>query len=447
MSKKINKDFLIIFFRLSIPVIISEVVLLIANNASTAMLGTLSEKAISGFSVSNQAFDIYSMVILGLTGGFHVYIAQLYGNHDREKYNQVLRMGMKLAFLVGFLCNAAFFLFADPFSRLFLSDPQTLDYAIPYLRIFSLTFIPYAVNLMMSGSYTIIGKAKVTLCAGALNCTVNLLFCALFVYGFGPFPALGSNGAALALVIARLAETVFLVLVMNRPSSNFRFTQKFNSLKKEDVLRVLKTSAPLVLNESLYAFAFFIVFMNYSYAGEKFLACIPVVTMVTKLVFVPATGAGSVIGVLVGGQLGQGNLEQAKENTNKILKLCYIIVFTGCIVVALFSLLIPMLFSLSGEIYWMAVKMLLVKAACTAMGGGVTSVFYNTLRVGGDTISVFFLDGFFSACGPMMASLLFSRVLHTPFLALYFAVEFCNVIKAGLGMYFLKKGKWLRQLA
>ncbi|WP_448909758.1 MATE family efflux transporter [Holdemania massiliensis] len=447
MSKKLDKEFLKIFFRLSIPVIISEVVLLIANNASTAMLGTLSEKAISGFSVSNQAFDIYSMVILGLTGGFHVYIAQYYGSQNQEKYNQVLRYGLKLALAVGFFCTAAFLFFADPFSRLFLKDPETLAYAIPYLRIFSLTFIPYAVNLVVSGAYSIIGKARITLYAGALNCGVNLLFCYLLVYGVGFFPQMGSEGAALSLVIARLAETVFLYFVVNRKNSEFRFRLKYPPLKENELMRILRTSAPLIMNECLFAFAFMIVFMNYSYVGEQYLACIPVVTLITKLVFVPSTGAGSVIGVMVGGQLGRGRLEEARENMQKIRKTCYLIIILGCTLIALCSPWIPKLFSLQGDVYEMAVKMLLVKAFCSALGGGITMVFYNTLRIGGDTRSVFFLDGFFSCCFPMLLSLLFSRVLPVSFLGLYFAVEFCNVIKSLLGSFFVKKEKWLQQLS
>ena len=447
MSKKIDRRFLKIFFRLSIPVIISEVVLLVANNVSTAMLGTLSEKAISGFSVSNQAFDIYSMVILGLTGAFHVYIAQYYGNHNQEKYNQVLRYGLKLAFVVGLAFNVAFFVFADPFSHLFLKDGETLSYAIPYLRMFSLTFIPYAVNLVVSGTYSIIGQAKISLAAGALNCGVNLIFCYLLIYGVGFFPAMGSDGAALALVIARLAESLFLYWVVNHPESEFRFNIKVPRLQGDELIRILKTAAPLIMNECLFAFAFMIVFMNYSYSGEQFLACIPVVTMVTKLVFVPSTGASSVIGVLVGGELGQGNLDEARENMQKTRLTCFTIIVLGCVLIALGSPFIPRFFSLQGEVYEMAVKMLWVKAACSAMGGGITMVFYNTLRIGGDTRSVFFLDGFFSCCFPMVFSILFSRIIPMPFLFLYFSVEFCNVIKSGLGMIFVRKEKWLRQLS
>ena len=119
----------------------------------------------------------------------------------------------------------------------------------------------------------------------------------------------------------------------------------------------------------------------------------------------------------------------------------------GSALIAACSGIIPHFFSLKGDIYDMAVKMLVVKALCSACGGGITMVFYNTLRVGGDTKSVFFLDGFFSLCCPMMISLLFSRVFKVDFIVLYFAVEFCSVLKSCLGMYFVKKEKWLNRLS
>lgn len=446
MPKKLDIPFIKIFFRLSFPVIISELVLLVGNNVSMALLGTLSEKALSAFSVANEAFNIYSMVILGLTGGFHVFIAQYYGSSNQEKYNQVLRVGLKLAFYVGLVFNAALFLFAQPFSKVFLSDAETLQYAVPYLRIFSLTFIPYAVNLVASGSYSMIGKAKVALYGGTLNCVTNILFCYLLIYGGGFFPQMGIEGAAMALVIARLAESALLFIIMNLPKSTFKFSIHYPRLTKPELFRVLKTSAPLILNEVLFSIAFMFVFLNYSYAGEKYLACIPVVTTVTNLVFVPARRTAAAVGVLIGGNLGKGDMEEAKKNAQKILFLCLLIIDLGCVLIALASPLIPKIFSLQGEVYQMAVSMLLIKAGCSLLGG-ITMVFYNTLRVGGDTRSVFLLDGVFSCCGPLLASFLFSRIFCVPFLVLYFAVEFMNVIKTLLGYYFFKKERWLHRLS
>lgn len=446
MEEKIEINFVKLFFRLSLPVILSELILLLANNVSMAMLGSLSEKAIGGFSVANEAFNIYSMLILGLVGGIHVYIAQFYGSSNREKYNQVLRFGIKMAFGAGLIFNVALFVFAEPFTKLFVSDAETISYAIPYIRIFSLTFIPYAVNLVCSGSYSIIGKAKVALMSGGLNCLMNLGFCWLLIYGKLFFPKMGIEGAAVALLIARLAESAFLFYVMNRQDSIFRLTQAFPSIHAKDQKRILGTSLPLIFNEALFSIAFMFIFLNYSYTGEKFLPCVTIVTMVCKLVFVPATGSSAAIGVLVGGKLGSNKLDEAKVNATKIIRMCLSIVIMGCFVIAILSPIIPHFFSLEGELYDMAVKMLLVKAGCSLLGG-ITMVFYNILRVGGDTKSVFILDGCFSCCGPLVMSVLFSRVFHAPFLWLFFAVEFMNVIKTCLGFYFFKRGKWIAKLS
>ena len=100
------------YFKLGWPIMLSQLIVIIVNNFSVSLMGSLSSKAISGYTFANESFSIFSMISLGLTGGFHIYISQYYGAGNREKYNQVLRYGMKLCLSVSSLFALSFFLFA-----------------------------------------------------------------------------------------------------------------------------------------------------------------------------------------------------------------------------------------------------------------------------------------------------------------------------------------------
>ena len=447
LKTKLNKEFIEKFFKLSWPLILSQLIVLLVNNFSIAMMGTLSDKAISGYSVASEAFSIYSMVILGLTGGFHVYIAQYYGDKNKPKYNETFRFCLVLCFITGLLFTGYLMIFTEQFVNIFIKEEaEIIHYAVSYLRIFALTFVPYAMNLLFSGSYSIIGRGHITMLAGTINCILNLVFCYLLIFGNLGFPTLGIQGAAWALVIARTGEMIFLLIIINLPQSDFKLTTKYEKLTGEEKTNIIKTSMPLIFNEILFSIALMFVFINYGLVGEQYFGCLSIVNNVTHLIFVLWSGASTVIGVMIGGELGANRIENAKVNAAKIIKTCIYMHAICCVGIAIFSPFIPRFFSLEGAMYDMAVKMLWVKASVAWLGTS-TMTFYNTLRIGGDTKSVFILDGVFTCCGPFLMSMIFARVFQVSFLTLYIVVESMNVFKALLGFYFLQKEKWIHKLS
>lgn len=138
-----SKGFVKTYFRLTLPAIIAQLVVFVVDNLNVAILGSLSEKAISGYTIANQSYDIFVMLALGLSGGFHVYISQLYGNNDKEKCNRVLRLGLKICTAVGFIYSLSMFLFAKPFINIFIQDPERVAYGVRYLRIYAFSLLFY----------------------------------------------------------------------------------------------------------------------------------------------------------------------------------------------------------------------------------------------------------------------------------------------------------------
>lgn len=446
MKFKLDKNFVHQYFRIGFPMILSQLVVYLVNNLSVVMMGTISSQAISGYTCANESFSIFSMLVLGLTGGFHVYISQYYGDDNREKYNQVLRLGMKFVFVLSVAAVLFFSIFSEQFIRIFVqNDQEIIDYGVQYLRIFCWTFIPYAMNTLWSGVYQLTGRAQVTMIAGALDCLLNTLFCYILLYGKFGLPQMGIQGAALALLVARSGESLYLYWRINGKDSEFTFKEKYPPLDVKLIYNILKTSAPLIANETLFSVAYMFITKNYSYASSSLLACYTTVNNAQQLVFVITQGTSAVIGVLIGGKLGAGRLEEAKENGDKILQLTFILYALFGVVLFLLAPILPGFYSLQGELAQTATQMFRIKAFIGF--GGMSMCFYNTLRIGGDTMGVFLLDGIYSCVGPLVVSYVFSHMLFINFVVLYAAIEFMQVVKCCLGYYLYRRGKWIRKLS
>ena len=77
---------------------------------------------------------------------------------------------------------------------------------------------------------------------------------------------------------------------------------------------------------------------------------------------------------------------------------------------------------------------------------GYSETVYYVLRAGGDTKSVFLIDGFFMICGPLLMSYLFTRVFNVDTYMLFAIVEGVYVLKIFVATYFYHKETWLKNL-
>lgn len=441
-----SKGFFKTYLRLALPAIIAQLVVFVVDNLNVAILGSLSEKAISGYTIANQSYDIYVMLALGLSGGFHVYISQLYGSPDRKKCSQVLQLGLTACTVVGLIYSLIMFFMAEPFIRIFIQDTERVMYGVRYLRIFAFSLMLYGVNLMLSGAYTIVGKAIVSMYSGTINCVVSLVCSYTLVYGKFGIPAMDVEGAALAILIGRLAEFVFLLVKMLNKDSEFKLFSTGEKLESDVLLRVLKTAGPLVINETCYAFAFFMIVRNLSHLDEQYISCYTVTNNCNKLFFVISYGLSPAVGRLIGRNLGLGRFEDAKRGGDDILWMNFYVHVVFGVLLALLSGSIPGFFSLEGDVAAVCTKMLISKALL-GLFAGYGNCFYNIFRIGGNSKQIFFVDGLFSIVCPMAVSFIVCFVFPLPFFWAYVCIDAMNIVKTAICYSLYRKGIWLNQLA
>jgi putative MATE family efflux protein len=435
-------DYLRKYFVYGWPIILSQAIIFIVNNYSASLTGALSAKAMSGYTIGQESYTVLTMLALGLTGGFHVYISQYYGAHDKQKYNQVLRLGMKLCLAVGLAYCALIFFLARPFARLYAQDEVIVGYAVDYLRVYCFTFPFYFINLLWSETYSFIGRGKITMVSGVLNCIVNIIANYLCCQVLD----LGIRGVALGSLCGRIAEFLFLYFTLNQKDSEFNLFVKYPAAAAGEMVEILKTSLPLVLNESIFSLAMMGIMMNYGYVSEEKLACLTVVNNISQLFFILNKGSGPAVGVMVGGELGKGDFAAAQENARLSLYTVVLTTFVGAVPLAQLAGQIPAYYHLEGELAALCTQM--IRANCViGTISSLTMTFYNILRMGGDTVAVFCQDGLFYLVVILPVSYIFSHLVPLPFFWLYVVVNGMNDVKALVGYYFYRKKKWLHKLS
>ena len=117
-----TKDFLSILFKLSLPVILQNVLHALVNLVDTIMVESLGDVALGAVGLGNQIYFIIYLIIFGVASGVSVFISQYWGNQDLKGIHKSIGIGLSILLPVTFA--AMLFVIAAPETVLSLFTSQ-----------------------------------------------------------------------------------------------------------------------------------------------------------------------------------------------------------------------------------------------------------------------------------------------------------------------------------
>ena len=238
--------------KLGIPVLITQVGIIIVSFADTMMVGAygLNELAASAF--VNSLFLIAVVMLLGFAGGVTPIIGALYGKGDHQEGGLMLRasllvnLGVAMVFIIVMGC----LYFLLPY---FGQDPELLDIAEEYYLIILPSLIPMAIfNCMQQSCNGLNDTATpmwIILGADVLNVLGNYLL----IFGKWGFPELGLAGAGWSTLAARTSTAIAILCVYSFSSGYKTYWQSLirGGSGNRRRLQVWKTSYPLMVQSGV----------------------------------------------------------------------------------------------------------------------------------------------------------------------------------------------------
>ena len=207
-----EKSFYKTLVALALPIALQDLIKFGLNLMDNVMVGAVSETALSGVSLANQPFFMFSMLCFGLAGGGAVLITQYYGKKDMATVRKVVSMTLSITIAFSVLIGAAVLLFPEFFMRIFTDKEELIPVGVEYLRIVGWTYFLYGISNTLVLVLRSVQVVKVTLLANAMAFVLNVFLNWVLIFGKLGMPALGVRGAAIATLTARFVEFLFLLV-------------------------------------------------------------------------------------------------------------------------------------------------------------------------------------------------------------------------------------------
>jgi putative MATE family efflux protein len=153
--------------------------------------------------VSWQIFLVVIVFISSLFTGMGVLVARFAGANQPERVNRTVYQAFltAVAMALGVMAPLGYF-FAPSLLELVNATPEVRAEALPYLRTMFVYSLGMLLFFMLGGALRSAGDARTPLRLGVAMTLLNVGLNVVLISGLGPFPALGTRGAALGTVIA-----------------------------------------------------------------------------------------------------------------------------------------------------------------------------------------------------------------------------------------------------
>jgi putative MATE family efflux protein len=449
-----DKAFYRRYIFLATPMIIQNAITNFVSFLDNIMVGQLGQEAISAVATVNQLNFVFSLAVFGAASAGSIYGAQYFGKGDHKGHMYTFRFKLYTTLLVTILGIMMFKVWGSQLISLFLTESKgaspelALSLGLKYLSIILVGLIPFAVNQAYATNIKETGQTVVPMVAGMVAVATNAILDYCLIFGFGPFPQLGVEGAAIATVIARYIEAAIVIIWAHTHADKNKYLAGAYlgfGIPRKIFNQILIKGAPLMLNEVLWAAGVSAVTQSYSVRGMNVLTALSISNTVGNLFNIVFIQLGACISIIVGQYLGAGELEEAKDADNKMIAFSVFCCTIMAVIMFAFGGLFPHIYNVEPEIRELATKFIAV-AALWMPFCSFSHCSYFTLRSGGKTLVTFLFDSVFTWV--VMAPLAFVLAHFTGLgiVWVYFFVQGTEIIKNIMGYFMVKSDVWLQQI-
>lgn len=434
-------------FILTLPIVIQNLIASMLNMADTLMIGKLGEKELAAVGMANQYFFFFSLMLFGINAGVSMFISQFWGKKDVLSIKKMTSIGIVLGTVVSFVFMMIAILIPDRIMGIFNSDTQVIALGGKYLAVVAFSYIFTAISFSFAFASRSIENSFLPMMTSIVALLINIVGNYILIFGKFEADAMGVEGAAWATVFARIVETIIMVAYIYRKKMSIKINLSNLLHIDGDFLKMsAKGILPILINEIVWGLGNVTYNIIYSRLGVSAAATIQITTTVLNLLMIVIFALGSSAMIVVGQEIGRGDIEKGKLYAKKLYKLALKVGFCVGVIVYLIAPSVVHFFNMSSEVLKSSEIILKINSVALMFRTYNFIMIVGILRGGGDARFGLILQGITMWFIGIPLVYLAAFVLKLP---IFYVVLFCTVeeiVKLVFVSIRFNSGKWIKDI-
>ena len=291
---------------MALPMVISMMVNSLYNIVDSFFIAKISEKAMTALSLVFPVQNLINAVMIGFGIGINAVISFYMGAQDQKRADQAATQGMLLGTIHGIAFMVLGIGVMRPFLNMFTENQEIVDLGVRYSRVVFLFAVALSWQLVFEKTFQAVGRMVSSMVCMMSGAIINIVLDPVLIFGLGPFPKMGIEGAALATGIGQTMATVFYLILYIVKPINVKYRGKYLKADLGLCKKLYSIGIPASLNlalPSLLISALNVILAGYA---EVYVFVLGVYYKLQTFLYLPANGIIQGMRPLLGYNYGAG---------------------------------------------------------------------------------------------------------------------------------------------
>lgn len=318
------------------PMILAMVLQNLYNTADTLVVGRfVGDIAMGAVGTSGSVTTVVLLLMTGATTGMSIIISQYIGAKDERNVRSTLMTGIYIVLGCAAVFGALGFAFARQLLQIIkVSDPQTLEFGVIYLRIIFAGTIATAMYNMGNAVSRALGDSVTPMIVLAITCVLNVGLNVLFVAAF----QMGVAGVGYATVLSTIISAVVCWVIIWQRFPIIRPDKASLRMNKRITVTLIRIGIPSALQSSTLSIGALLVqsmVNSFTTTALPVMAAYAAATKLEALISYPPGGITTGLQFFAGQNVGAGKFERVELGFRAALKIIIIYSVCSCIFLCL----------------------------------------------------------------------------------------------------------------
>lgn len=331
-----EKPVLQLILSMSLPMILSMMVNSLYNIIDSFFVAKISENAMTALSLVFPVQNLINAVTIGFGIGINAVIAFYLGAQDQAKADEAATQGLLLSALHGLILMVICIKIMPSFLADFTADQEVILLGTQYSNIAFAFSIVIALELTFEKLFQAVGKMTVSMISMIIGCITNIILDPVLIFGLGPVPRLGIQGAAIATGIGQcLTLSVYIFFYIFKPIPVKFYTRSFH-WNRELSGKLYAIGIPAALNLALPSVLISALNAILSVYSQVYVLVLGIYYKLQTFLYLSANGLIQGIRPLVGYNYGAKEYKRVKKIYTTSMLLTVSIMFVGTLLCLIF---------------------------------------------------------------------------------------------------------------
>ncbi|OIQ24498.1 MATE family efflux transporter [uncultured Vibrio sp.] len=323
--------------QMTIPMTFGMVAILMFNVVDTFFISLLGTQSLAAISFTFPVTFAINCITMGIGIGISTSLARLLGQGQAKQAAYFSTHGLILALLLVSIASFIGLLTIEPLFLALGAEPHLLPLINEYMAVWyfsiPLLVIPMAGNSAIRATGDTKTPAKIMMLAGLLNGVLD----PLLIFGFGPFPELGIQGAAISSAFSWFGALLCSLYILIKREKLLSFPNIASIL--DDWRQILRIGTPAALSNAMVPLAGAILMILLASHGTVAVAAFGAAQRVESLLILVLMALTSVLTPFMAQNLGANN--PARSFGALFVSMRFAIVFQLMIFIMMVPLSVP----------------------------------------------------------------------------------------------------------